>query len=611
MRPSFAFFAAACLAIACNSPRGGNRGDDDDSSGDDDDGTAGDDDDTGPCAPEGATRCNGLAFSECQGGDWDVIENCQAPTPICHDVLGCLACSPGTTFCDGNTVMGCSEDGMTSTPIEDCPGEAPCLAGECRDACDMAALQYSYLGCDFLAVSTANIVDPTFDSNFAVVVGNPESSTQAASVTVSRGGSVVGSATVQPGNTSAITLPMVTELKSAVGSVIATDAAYEVESNIPVVAYQYNPLDFEMWGVYSYTNDASLLMPEHTLATEYMVTSRATFGIAFESGASAQWWAFQPGFVAIASTADNNAISVVLSGSTADGNPPASSAGQTLSFTLQRGDVAQIMSYYPTVAPSDPYYCGNQGWQQSVGSSLGATYTYCYATTTDLTGTRVSSTYDVAVFGGHQCSFVPYDAWACDHLEEMMFPTATWGTEMYMTAPRFPGGSGVASTLYRVVALNSGTQVTFEPAVAGAQTMSAGQWIEFESTQDYKVSGTGPISVHQIMKGQDALGATIGDPAMGSGIPWSQVRRDYDILVPSTYTENFVNVVAPTGASVLLDGTAVTGFTAIGSTGYEVARVGVAAGGHHLESTQTFGITAYGYASYTSYLYPGGLNFSR
>jgi hypothetical protein len=44
-----------------------------------------------------------------------------------------------------------------------------------------------------------------------------------------------------------------------------------------------------------------------------------------------------------------------------------------------------------------------------------------------------------------------------------------------------------------------------------------------------------------------------------------------------------------------------------------VARIPVQPGSHHAESEDEvgFGITTYGYASYTSYLLPGGMNFTR
>lgn len=100
---------------------------------------------------------------------------------------------------------------------------------------------------------------------------------------------------------------------------------------------------------------------------------------------------------------------------------------------------------------------------------------------------------------------------------------------------------------------------------------------------------------------------------MGTGVPWSQTRAAYDFLVPTTYTTNWLNVVAPAGTPVLPDGAPVATWSSIGSSGYDAARVSVAPGSHQVTSDDgaTFGITAYGYAQYTSYLYPAGLNLLR
>ena len=51
-------------------------------------------------------------------------------------------------------------------------------------------------------------------------------------------------------------------------------------------------------------------------------------------------------------------------------------------------------------------------------------------------------------------------------------------------------------------------------------------------------------------------------------------------------------------------------FTAIGNTGYAVARVPVAGGTHHIVGPEPFGVVVYGYAAYTSYMYPGGLDLN-
>lgn len=612
----------ALTLTACTARGGrGGGGDDDDSASSDDDDVADDDDavdddDTtsgGDCQPDGATSCSGIDFLECIDATWTLLDTCLPPDPVCHPELGCLECNPSQRSCDGNDIVECNSDGFGSTYIETCPAETPCVGGVCQDPCVLAASQFSYLGCDFLAVSTTNIVDSVFDNNFAVIVGNPETSPGPAQVTVTQGSSVVAQQTVAVGATSAITLPMVQGLKAATGSVIVPDGAYEIHSSLPVAAYQYNPLDFVILGTNSFSNDASLLLPEHTLTGQYMISQWPTFGVGSGSGSSVSWIAFQPGFFAVAATADNTTVTLNFTGETAAGDPGMNGPGDTAQVSLNRGDVVQVMSFYESFA-SGSNYCSTQGWQQTTGINLGSTYTFCLGTGTDLTGTTVDATNPVAVFAGHQCSFVPYDAWACDHLEEMMFPTVTWGTTSVMSAPRMPGNPGaVARTRYRVVALNGSTQVSFDPAVTGSQTLSSGEVMEFETDVDFVVTSTDKVFITQTMLGQDELGSPIGDPAMGSGIPWVQVRNEYDFFTPSTFTENWVNVVANSGATVLLDGSQIGNWETIGSTGYSVSRVPISAGSHHINSQDLtgFGITTYGYASYTSYLYPGGLNFLR
>jgi hypothetical protein len=237
---------------------------------------------------------------------------------------------------------------------------------------------------------------------------------------------------------------------------------------------------------------------------------------------------------------------------------------------------------------------------------------YCSVTDGDLTGTTVSATAAVGVFAGHNCTFMPYYAWACDHLEEMMFPLETWGNDFVMTAPSHPGGAGVVPTMYRVLAMEPDTTISFDPAVYAATTLQPGQRIEFESDQDFRVSsGDKQIYVTQTLMGQDYFtDSDSGDPAMGSGVPVFQSRSIYTFLTPDTYTYNFVNIVAPSGAAVTLDGAAVTAWTPIGSSGYSVARLPLVPGSHLAEGEgeEGFGIMAYGYAPYTSYLFPGGMN---
>lgn len=108
-----------------------------------------------------------------------------------------------------------------------------------------------------------------------------------------------------------------------------------------------------------------------------------------------------------------------------------------------------------------------------------------------------------------------------------------------------------------------------------------------------------------------------GDPAMALAVPSEQFRTSYLFHAPTNYESNYVDVTAPAGASVSLDGGAPLTFTPIGTSGFGLSRVqGLTAGpgndgNHNIQGDMAFGITVYGYGQYTSYWYPGGLNLDK
>ncbi len=560
------------------------------------------------CNNDGATRCSGTRFQTCIDGQWSAGIACQTPTPLCDDIEGCTGCDAGNAYCVDREIWQCSDDGTVANLVEECLPTETCLAGQCFDACQAAESQLSYLGCRFLAVPTANLVDAAFDTDFAVVVGNPND--VPAEVTLRTGGAPYDIVSVPAESTLAIPLPYQPELKGFTASRSVQDAAYEVRSNLPVAAYQYNPLHFQSPSdpaIYSYTNDASMLLPEHVLTTNYVISTWPSWGISQGPEPILQYeWV--PGFMAIAGTTNGTDVTVTFSAESTGGDVSPASPGSEVTYPLDRGDVLQIFSHQPSEQATDP--CGDLG---GASTQANGAY-YCLSTTLgDLTGTVISSTQPVAVFAGHACTFMPYFEWACDHLEEMMFPVETWGATVVMTAPTFPGAIARAPTIYRIIAALEDTLVRFDPEVQPARFLSPGEVLEFETDQHFVVDAGGPVYVTQAMLGQQALDAQEGDPALGSGIPTSQWRSEYDFLAPDTYTWNHINVVAPVGARVFLDGLAVEDWEAIGTTDFAAARLLIEAGPHHIESVDEvgFSITSYGYASFTSYLHPGGLNFLR
>ncbi len=107
---------------------------------------------------------------------------------------------------------------------------------------------------------------------------------------------------------------------------------------------------------------------------------------------------------------------------------------------------------------------------------------------------------------------------------------------------------------------------------------------------------------------------------MTTAIATDQFRDNYQFVAPANYGQNWVNVIAPTGTSVQIDGNArrSTNWSAIGASGYSVGRASralanapVAPACTPTSSRQPFGIQVYGYGTDTSYMYPGGLDLKR
>jgi hypothetical protein len=232
----------------------------------------------------------------------------------------------------------------------------------------------------------------------------------------------------------------------------------------------------------------------------------------------------------------------------------------------------------------------------------------------DLTGTHITADKPIQVIGGHICSFVPFNVGYCDHLEEAIVPFEALAKDYLITPPLIPtGGNTPKAQMIRIVATTDATTLTYDPPQAGAPTAiaKAGDYVEIaQNSSDFKIEANYKIVVAQYMLGQDA-GGNSGDPAMTIAVGVDQYRDDYLFHAPTNYEKNFVNITAPMGTNVTLDGAAVGGFVAIGATGFGVARVQLnnnGDGNHRITADKAVGTSVYGYGQYTSFWYPGGLN---
>jgi len=197
-----------------------------------------------------------------------------------------------------------------------------------------------------------------------------------------------------------------------------------------------------------------------------------------------------------------------------------------------------------------------------------------------------------------------------------MFGVETLGENYIVNAPAVTSIPTGKVEVIRIIATQPNTTLNYNPPQAGAPASIAmpGQFVEIDNNANsFEISASNKVLVAQYMEGQDAGGGT-GDPAMALAVPFEQFRTSYTFQAPTSYDSNYVDVTAPMGASVMLDGAAPLPLTAIGSTGYGLSRVeplgnGPAGDGNHtITGDMPFGITVYGYGQYTSYWYPGGLD---
>ena len=477
------------------------------------------------------------------------------------------------------------------------------------DPCDLEGLVPSNEGCVFTAVSTANPdLDPIFHDDFAVVVANRDTNPLAV-VEVRQGDLVVATGQVPPGETLTLSLPMVDALAGAEStSVLVPQAAYEITSSVPVTATQFSPLHFQEGEDFSMSNDASLLLPHQALTGSYV-------NVGFPAWAF--WFAWRTGFIAIAAIEDDTTVSVSASGAIAQGAMlDAMAPGESQSLTLQRGDVLQLMGWAPEAGVDNqitPETCDGPGWQFAEGGLGNA----CEGADLHLSGTTIEASAPVAVFTGHSCLRVPFDAHACDHVEEQLFPSTAWGNELVLSAPQRPDDMAAAMATYRIVARDADTTVAFTPALVEPVTLGAGEAVTLSTDLDLRVAASAPILGMIALHSAEGLeppamdgSLPLSDPSVGLVVPLRQARQEYVFLTPDTFQSDWVNVVALVGSQIVLDDAEITNWTPISGTPYQVARVPVTPGSHRAHSldAQSFTLMSYGHANHTSYLYPAGLN---
>jgi hypothetical protein len=561
-----------------------------------------------PACAFGQIICEGDLAKTCDGqGGFSITKICKTAAQ-CKDGLGCVVCMPNSGACENDVATVCDSTGSAMVSFA-CGGPGmSCDPDGCHGACSPTVLGPGYIGCEFWPTVSANNAWSTQAEgfHFGVVLGNT-SATATATISITGNGTVQNHQ-VLPGKVKAIALDWVASLKgptwttpdAPIGptrSVLAAGSAYQIRSDVPLIAYQFNPLESRLDPspidcpalpgetiCSSHSGDAALLFPAHVLSSNYVVSG-------YHAGKPDASGVKMGDFIAVTATRDDTDVELRLR------------PNQTVLAAL----------YLPELVPGAPVHL-----KMNAGDVV-ELFTPGGSDVETLSGTLVTSTdrKPVQVLSGIGCASIPDDG-PCSHMEEYVIPSSSLGNDYILTSLSVEQGAFRPYRL-RIQATADGTALKFDPPIHNAVTINRGEVLEIPQVESsLRVSSAVAFAVTQYSFGwgawATARGMTtyFGGPSQLAAVPVSQFRSSYVFAASPLHEGSFVEVIAPTGSIVMLDGEPVSAdsFVAVGASGMSVGRQSLdpTAGVHSIRSDTPFGIVVYGHGSYASYAYCGGLD---
>ncbi len=598
---------------------------------------------------EGLVECSGNVLTRCEGGVRVTLDDCGGRGQACAPTfLKCTPCLPNEGSCAGLDVLRCTADGQTREKVETCAGDKGfgCRRGLCVNLCEDAARESSNVGCEYWGVDLDNAVTSQGNAaaqQYAIVVSNVDPDL-VANVTVDEDTAAPGSpaalrtvstARVGPRSLEVFRLGPKEVDGSAAGTfdtgtgTALTRAAFRVRSDVPIVAYQFNPLE----NANVFSNDASLLLPTAALgggALGYVVSGWPQT-IARSSDPATNFGTDLRAFLALVGTQPDTRVTVTTTARVIPGGPLAAGVekGGTFDVVLQPFEVLNLET-----------------------GDFNA----------DFTGTRIEATGPVAVFAGSEASDAPGFATlasrscCADHLEEQVIPLRSLGKRYVLG--RVPNRSRAIAAaggaiapfeepeFYRVVASRPGvTRITTSlPPPLAAFDLAEGQDRTIVAYQDFQLEASQPVLVADVQASQEAAGVVRGlpggDPSLTYLPPVEQWRPDYVLLTPDKYAFDFLVITAPFGAQVFVDSLPVDGkvcevapgdgltpeqrkaanptfvvyrcqlsFPAVDPdkpSGSNVSLGRQNDGVHRVQADYPVGVLVYGFDAFVSYAYAGG-----
>ena len=535
----------------------------------------------------------------------------------------------------------------------------------------------SNIGCEFWAVdldNAENSFDNAAGAQFAVAVANV-SATEVAHVEVeintaeqglSPAISLVEAADINPGDVYLFRLPRrdvdgenVTINVDDGSQTWLSSRAFRLNSDVPVVAYQFNTVDQQ------FSNDASMLLPTNGLGLAHLVLGYAPSGPIAEiinpmSGEVVGQGPANRSYVTIVGTEAATTVDVTPTydiqagvGVSDLGGGVGIAAGSTRSFTIGTYDVLNLETMFmeqPTFDLTD--LTAFLEWLNSGASDLSGE-------APDLTGTVVTSNKRVAVFTGVDLAMVTggcsdgydndgdgavdaadpgcdddndefddpaTDTCCAEHIEQQVLPTQAMRRDYVVSHSAQRSSGEMEPDLVRILAANDGTTITTNLSGADSSfTLNAGEFREIWARSSFIVEATGPVHVGQFL----VVGLDINSPIAGAGDssllyipPISQRREDYVFTTGEGFQSNWVVVSVPQGVAASLDGSELSTLSAcsgpvaegtLGTTSYEAWTCEISDGVHRIYSgsgsepgTDNIGVLVYGYYAAGSYSYPAG-----
>lgn len=526
------------------------------------------------CTP-GLVECRGASLVRCEGNSVNVIDDCGARSMACApQLLRCTPCLPNELTCSSSEgtseVQRCDGDGQKRTTIQTCESERgfACRLGACINLCEQAAHDKSNVGCEYWPVDLDNAV--LADGNaalqqFAVIVSNPQPDI-AAKVTIEEDTAPPGT----PASLRVVTQATVgirhlevfklgpkevdgsTPEKPNGGTGTAlTRNSFRLRSDVPIVAYQFNPLE----NVNVRSNDATILLPTAALnnsGRSYVVASWPQT-LARTSDPSTNGNVDLRAFLTLVGTAPDTKVHLKTKARVIPGGPFGLGIEKNaeVDVTLQPFDVLNLET-----------------------GEFNA----------DFTGSIIDSTAPVVVYTGSEASDAPFyqttAARSCcaDHLESQITPLRAVGKSYVLgrmpNRSRAIAAAGGLTTpfaeaeLYRIVAAAPGQTVvktTLPPPFNEFSLDGEGANVTISALSDFTLDADKPVLVADVQVSQEAAGISIqnglpgGDPSFMFVPSREQWRSDYILLTPDKYAFDFLVITAPFGATVYVDGLPVDG----------------------------------------------------